>query len=126
MHNWTRISDPLYELLAKGVEGADSLAELALDMRWSWNHVTDDLWEELDPELWNITQNPWAVLRTVSVDSLTTLLHDPVFLNKIRQLLEQSRRAKEGPAWFQQMHPKSSLRSAAYFSMEFMLSEALP
>jgi glycogen phosphorylase len=126
MHNWTGISDPIYELLAKGVEGADSLVELALDMRWSWNHVTDDLWEELDPELWNITHNPWAVLRTVSADSLTNLLRDPVFLNKIQQLLEQSRRAKEDPAWFQRIHPKSSLRFAAYFSMEFMLSEALP
>jgi glycogen phosphorylase len=51
MHNRIGISDALYKLLAKGVEGADSLVELALDMRWSWNHVTDDLWEELDPEL---------------------------------------------------------------------------
>jgi len=126
MHASTGISDPLYELLAKGVEGADSLVELALDMRWSWNHATDDLWEKLHPELWKITHNPWAVLRTVSADRLTNLLHDPVFRNKIEQLLEQSRRAKQDPAWFQRIHPGSSLRCAAYFSMEFMLSEALP
>src|SRR3954452_19364723 len=123
MHNRTVIGGPIQELLAKGVYGADSLVELALDMLWSWNHATDDLWEELDPELWNITHNPWAVLRTVSADSLNHLLHDPLFLNKIQQLLGQSRRAKEGPAWFEGIHPKSSLRFAAYFSMEFMLSE---
>jgi len=32
----------------------------------------------------------------------------------------------ESPAWFQQIHPQSPLTSVAYFSMEFMLSEALP
>ena len=30
------------------IEGSDSLAELALDMRWSWNHATDPVWRELD------------------------------------------------------------------------------
>jgi starch phosphorylase len=40
----------------------DSLAELALDLRWSWNHATDELWRRIDPRLWELTQNPWAVL----------------------------------------------------------------
>ncbi len=30
------------------VEGFDSLAKLALDMRWSWNHPDDELWPRLD------------------------------------------------------------------------------
>jgi starch phosphorylase len=126
MHDRTGISDPLYDLLAKRVEGADSLVELALDMRWSWNHATDDLWEQLDPELWNITQNPWAVLKTVSADSLENALRDQVFRNKLQQLVDQSRQAKQDPAWFQQNHANSPLHCVAYFSMEFMLSEALP
>jgi starch phosphorylase len=29
------------------VEGFDSLAELALDMRWSWNHAADEVWRQL-------------------------------------------------------------------------------
>jgi starch phosphorylase len=52
------------------VEGFKSLAELALDMRWSWNHATDDVWRQLDPVLWQLTQNPWAVLKTVSRDRI--------------------------------------------------------
>ena len=32
----------------------------------------------------------------------------------------------EAPAWFQQNYSQGSLTCAAYFSMEFMLSEALP
>ena len=36
------------------------------------------------------------------------------------------RDAAAAPAWFQKAHPKSPLNCVAYFSMEFMLSEALP
>jgi hypothetical protein len=37
---------------------SDALAELALDLRWSFNHSADQLWEQLDPELWELTHNP--------------------------------------------------------------------
>jgi glycogen phosphorylase len=36
-------------------DGFDSLAELALDMRWSWNHAADQVWQQLDPALWELT-----------------------------------------------------------------------
>lgn len=35
-----------------------ALAELTLDMRRSWNHVTDKAWGQLDPVLWEVTHNP--------------------------------------------------------------------
>jgi glycogen phosphorylase len=38
------------------------LGELALDMRWSWNHEADEVWERLDPEMWQATGNPWLIL----------------------------------------------------------------
>ena len=41
-------------------------------------------------------------------------------------MVEASRQASKAPAWFQKNHSKTSLTCAAYFSMEFMLSEALP
>ncbi len=108
------------------VEGFDSLAELALDMRWSWNHATDNVWRQLDPELWEITHNPWVVLQTVSRDQVKRVLADPVFRKEVDDLLKTRKRAAEAPVWFQQNHSKSPLTCAAYFSMEFMLSEALP
>ena len=40
--------------------------------------------------------------------------------------MQTRRQAAEAPAWFQQTYPQSSLSCVAYFSMEFMLSEALP
>jgi glycogen phosphorylase len=108
------------------VEGFDSLAELALDLRWSWNHCTDEVWRKLDPALWELTQNPWVVLQTVSKDKLKSVLADSTFRKKIDDLLQAKRQAAEIPAWFQKNHPQSPLKCVAYFSMEYMLSEALP
>ena len=82
MSETTRVSHPIYDLLPTEIEGFDSLAELALDMHWSWNHATDEVWRQLDPELWEITHNPWVVLQTVSRDQIERVLADPVFRKK--------------------------------------------
>jgi starch phosphorylase len=122
----TRAIHPLHNLLPTEIEGFDFLAELALDMRWSWSHATDEVWRQLDPGLWEITHNPWVVLQTVSRDQIERVLADPVFRKNVDGLVQTRRQEVETPAWFQQNHPQSSLACAAYFSMEFMLSEALP
>ena len=126
MSQQTRVSHPIYSLLPTEIEGFDSLAELALNMRWSWNHATDEVWRQLDPKLWETTHNPWVVLQTVSRDQIERVLADPVFRKNVDGLVQARRTALESPAWFQQNHAQSSLTCAAYFSMEFMLSEALP
>ena len=122
----TPVSKPMYSLLPTDVKGFDSLAELALDMRWSWNHATDEVWRQLEPELWEITHNPWVVLQTVSRDQIERVLADPVFRKNVDALVQTRRQEVEAPAWFQQNYPGGSLNCVAYFSMEFMLSEALP
>src|SRR5258705_8841589 len=122
----TRVSHPIYNLLPTEIEGFDSLAELALDLRSAWNHATDHVWRELDPALWDLTHNPWVVLQTVSRDRIESVLASSVFRKNVDALVEASRRAMAAPAWFQQKHSGTPLTCAAYFSMEFMLSEALP
>jgi glycogen phosphorylase len=122
----TRVSHPIYNLLPTEIEGFDSLAELALDMRWSWNHATNGVWRALDPLLWESTRNPWVVLQTVSRDQLEHVLADPTFRKNVDDLLQAKRQEAQRPAWFQEKHPQVPLTSVAYFSMEFMLSEALP
>ena len=54
------------------------------------------------------------------------MLADPAFRKNVDDLLQAKRHEAETPAWFQQKHPESPLSCVAYFSMEFMLSEALP
>ncbi|MDE2126791.1 MAG: alpha-glucan family phosphorylase [Armatimonadetes bacterium] len=103
-----------------------ALRDLALDMRWSWNHASDRVWCRLDPELWEFTRNPWAVLQTVSPRRCDELWQDVDFRSEVDGLLRQRRAAMATPVWFQQQHPEAELTAAAYFSMEYMLSEALP
>jgi starch phosphorylase len=55
------ISKPMSSYLSKDIEGFDSRAGLALDLRWSWNHATDNVWRQLDPAPWELTQNRWVV-----------------------------------------------------------------
>jgi len=126
MRGETRISDTRYGLLPTEVEGFDSLAELALDLRWSWNHGADRVWQQLDPGLWELTHNPWGVLQSASRERIKERLADPRFRQTVDELVQAQRQAAQGPAWFQRIHPRSALTCVAYFSMEFMLSEALP
>ena len=112
--------------MSTDVAGFDSLAELALDMRSSWNHATDQVWRQLDPVLWELTHSPWVVLQTVSRDKLQRDLADPAFRKNVDDLVRARRDAAQAPAWFQRTYPQSPLSCVAYFSMEFMLSEALP
>lgn len=126
MSTITEAYNPKYSLPGAGIEGFELLAELALDLRWSWNHSADDVFGELDPVLWELTHNPWVVLQTVSGDRVRNAFADPDFRDKVDGLIKDRREAAETPAWFQLTHSGSPLTSVAYFSMEFMLSEALP
>jgi starch phosphorylase len=51
MTTQSRVSHPIYSFLSTEIDGFDSLAELALDARWSWDHSTDDVCKRLDPSL---------------------------------------------------------------------------
>lgn len=125
--NKNRIADsPAYSLLPVEVEGFEPLAELALNLRWSWNGSADEVWRELDPVLWDLTHNPWVVLQTVSRDRLKCIAADPAFRGKVDTLLKNMHQEEGAPAWFQKTHGDAPLTCIAYFSMEFMLSEALP
>lgn len=108
------------------IEGFDLLTELALNLRWSWNHSTDQIWKQLDPDLWELTQNPWVILQTVSTEKLQEMLSNAAFRKLVDDTAESNRQSAEAPGWFQNKYPQSSLTCVAYFSMEYMLTEALP
>jgi len=117
MINPKRASSPIYNLLPIEVEGFDSLADLALDLRWSWNHSADEVWRRLDPALWELTHNPWVVLQTVSRDQIQRAFGDTAFREKVDALVGAKRRAAQSPAWFQRRHAQAPLTAVAYFSM---------
>jgi len=97
-----------------------------MDLRWSWNHCSDELWRRLDPEIWALTHHPNVVLQTVARDKLAIALAEPDFCHLLDRLVKAKRLAETEPAWFQEKFPQAPLTCVAYFCMEFMLSEALP
>jgi glycogen phosphorylase len=104
----------------------EALSDLALDMRWSWNHEADMLWERVDPELWEATGNPWLILQSVSLARLRALSQEPAFMAELTNLQALRERYMRRDSWFSIQHRRSALNPVAYFSMEFGLSEALP
>jgi starch phosphorylase len=107
-------------------DSMSALTELALDLRTAWDHGAANLWRHLDAELWEFTHNPWTVLQTVSAQTINKALEDQAFRAQVDTVLRRRRAALDAPAWFDQHRASSALKQVAYFSMEFMLSEALP
>jgi glycogen phosphorylase len=120
------MSSPAYSNRPSDAAISNALIELALDLRWSFNHSADKLWERLDPELWDLTHNPWVVLQTVSRERLQSVTAEPDFLALVAELDRERKTAEKPDAWFQKEYPHSPVKTVAYLSMEFMLSEALP
>jgi starch phosphorylase len=102
------------------------LAELALDLRWCWNHATDSLWQAIDPEMWEGSKNPWLILASVPLRRLEELAADRRFCGELLDQAKVRKRYLSQPTWFGRKFQPDMLKNVAYFSMEFGLSEALP
>src|SRR5215471_51628 len=120
------MSNLRYTNLPSDTSGEDVLVELALDVNWTLSRAADRLWRQMNPELWERTHNPWAVLQTVSGQHLKRITSEPAFRAILDEIVRVRSAENESPRWFQQTHPHSPLQCVAYFSMEYMLSEALP
>lgn len=119
----TEIRPIFQRSLPKGLEG---LYELAFDLRWTGGQITDRIWEMLDPEAWERTNNPYMILENVSQERLEEAARDDALKEELRSVLERRQRSLTETSWFELNCSNSSLKTVAYFSMEFGLSEALP
>jgi glycogen phosphorylase len=99
---------------------------LATDLRFTWSYTADYLWQKLDPDLFALTRNPWLVLLSTSPEKLEELAADDEYCERIAWLLQREDMSRTAPRWFSKRHGDDVLKSIAYFSMEFGLSESLP
>ncbi|MDE2310902.1 MAG: alpha-glucan family phosphorylase [Betaproteobacteria bacterium] len=102
------------------------LSTLALDLRWSWHHGTDNLWKMADPDIWVSTRNPWLILESLSNQRLESLAVDPKFIEVLQHQLDAKKRHFLSETWFTSRFDQTFQGYIAYFSMEFGLSESLP
>jgi glycogen phosphorylase len=116
--------NPVFDLSLP--EPLKPLAELSLDLLWSWNHAADQLWEKINSDVWVATQNPISVLQLTTADALQKLSQDANFLIMLDQVIAARAAYLQADTWFSQQSQAFSLNGVAYFSMEFGLCESLP
>jgi len=104
----------------------EALTPLALDLRWTWSHASDALWRKLDSELWERTRSPWAILQNVPQQRLEALAGEPAFREELSRVVKEHQQYLDESGWCGEVHPDSRIKTIAYFSMEFGLSEAFP
>jgi starch phosphorylase len=102
------------------------LHDLAMNLRWSWDERTRDLFRWVAPELWEQTgHDPVRILGMVPLERLQALTKDAAFMGMVDSLHAELSRYLDTSRWFQ-TRADSPLRAVAYFSPEFGIAEALP
>ena len=116
-------------------EPLEPLGALIRNLRWSWHPASQDLFADIDRDLWaRFEGDPLKLLGAVSVSRLQELAHDHQFLDRMHGLAADLDSYLTEPRWYQQQIDLAAAaggqlampRAIAYFSMEFGVSEVLP
>lgn len=103
-----------------------ALERLAVNLRWSWDERTRELFRWVDPEEWDATSHdPVALLGRVDRDRFEALSRDANFLRYLAEIDDELDRYLSQPRWFQNSGQRT-LETVAYFSPEFGITEAVP
>ena len=106
-----------------------ALERLSINLRWSWDKPTQDLFTAIDPELWKqVGCDPVALLGQVTPKRLDELAVDESFLRRLDGLAADLDNYLTRPLWYQQQQDDGAQlpHGIAYFSMEFGVAEVLP
>ncbi|ORW99296.1 glycosyltransferase family 1 protein [Mycolicibacillus trivialis] len=106
-----------------------ALDELSVNLRWSWEKPTKDLFAAIDPDRWeSCGHDPVALLGAVKPDRLDELAADSAFTGRLDAIAADLRDYLTRPLWYQQQQRAGVALPAgiAYFSMEFGVAEVLP
>ncbi|MBA3799742.1 MAG: alpha-glucan family phosphorylase, partial [Geodermatophilaceae bacterium] len=112
-----------------------ALGELVMNLRWSWDRSTHDLFEKVDPKVWQACAgDPVRLLGQVSSQRLSELAADSAFLDRLHAAADDLRDYLSGPRWYQSVIDQTQDGAAqiswpaaiAYFSPEFGITEVLP
>lgn len=116
------ISQPKWKrlLVQKNIpERLAPLEELSMNLWWVWNPDAEELFESIDPSVWQESEkNPILLLEMISYNRLLKLESDESFIKKMNGVYQNfkaymaEKKNRKGPA-------------IAYFSMEFGLHSSL-
>ena len=114
-----------------------ALDKLSVNLRWSWDKPTQDLFEAIDPDLWKrVGCDPVAMLGQLSPGRVEELAGDESFVRRLDDLAAELDDYLTRPLWYQQLAAERAHSAGgadqllphgiAYFSMEFGVAEVLP
>ncbi len=96
-----------------------ALEELAHNLWWCWNTEARELFERIDPELWEAAErNPIALLDKLPVTRMHQLEEDEIFLGQMDGVYARFRE-------YMAEEPDPKTPRIAYFSMEYGLHSSL-
>ena len=96
-----------------------ALETISRNLWWSWTQDARDLFESIDPELWNkVDRNPIALLDKLSLERINELENDNEFLARLDNVAAQLEA-------YMTEEPDGKSAKVAYFSMEYGLHSSL-
>ncbi|MPZ61663.1 MAG: alpha-glucan family phosphorylase [Propionibacteriales bacterium] len=102
------------------------LGELAHNLRWSWHLESQDLFVDVDADLWEASgHDPVQLLGAVSSARLDQLAADRRFLRRLDLASADLDEYLTGDRWYQSL-PGGKPEQIAYFSPEFGITSVLP
>jgi len=104
------------------------LAELAYNLRWTWDSDTIELFRRLSQDLWESTNhNPVLLLGSISQDRLQAAAEDDGFLAHFNRVCQQfDEYIQNGNTWYTKHYKDAQPGRVAYFSPEFGLTDCIP
>lgn len=106
----------------------DALPAIATNLSWSWSRNGRQLFQLIDPPLWERTgHDPVALLRQTDPARLTACTHDAHFLELYRREVDRlATDATIDNGWFAKTYPNLTSRPVAYFCAEFAVHSSIP
>jgi starch phosphorylase len=104
-----------------------ALGDLAGNLRWSWHPATQDVFAEVDPQIWESTKHdPVRLLGAVTPERLEQLASDQGFLDRLGSAKADLDAYLGGERWYNRRAGEEAPTRIAYFSPEFGITAVLP
>lgn len=112
--NWKEVN-----VTSRVPEGLTGLYEIAHNLWWSWNEEATELFESINPDLWQkCGYNPALFLDRLNYEKMQELETDEVFMKQFSAVYAKFRA-------YMDVKPDPKKPTVAYFSMEYGLTDIL-
>ncbi len=104
-----------------------ALGDLAGNLRWSWHPPTQDVFQAVDPAVWDsVGHDPVRLLGAVGRTRLDELAADTEFLGRLENARADLEEYLTGERWYQREDSQEVPQAIGYFSPEYGITAVLP